>query len=109
PFFSLNPYSRSAEFPWLSLQVQSCFIQLLDLLQTELRVYSPTDEEEHQPKRCRLQNTNLQNILDEISQYKSQKTGALGSLQRLAFYLNSFRITNISFNLDEILALLKII
>ena len=108
PYFSLNPHSRSAELPWLSLQVQSCFIQLLDLIPTNTREWSPANEVEHQRKRRRLlPNTNLQNLLDDIALYKTQQAVSLGSIQRLAFYLNSFRSSNISLDLSDVLLCLE--
>ena len=108
PYFSLNLHSRSAELPWLSLQVQSCFIQLLDLIPTNTREQSPANEVEHQRKRRRLlPNTNLQNLLEDIALYKTQQAGSLGSIQRLAFYLNSFRLSNISLDLSDVLGRLE--
>lgn len=108
PYFSLNPHSRSAELPWLSLQVQSCFVQLLDLIPMNTRECSPANEVEHQHKRRRLlPNTNVQNLLDEIALYKTQQTGSLGSIQRLAFCLNSFRSLTISLDLSDVLGYLE--
>ena len=108
PYFSLNPHSRSAELPWLSLQVQSCFIQLLDFIPTNTREWSPANEVEHEHKRRRLlSKANLQSLLDDIVLYKTQQAGCLGSMQRLAFYLNSFRSLDISLDLSDVLGRLE--
>ena len=108
PVFSLNPHALSAGFPWLSLQLQSCLIQLLDLVPAEVRTYSPLKEVEYHPKRRRLlPNLNLQDLLEDITLRKSQQAGSIGSLQRLAFYLNSFRLSNDSIDLFELLSRLE--
>lgn len=92
PFFSLNPFSKSAESAWLSLQLQASFVHLLDLASSKPNE-SPGDIDiDHHRKRRRLSpNASLQEILDDILLPKSHQISVLSSLQRLAFYLNSFR------------------
>lgn len=107
PFFSLNPYSTTAELPWLSLQMQSAFVYLLDLIP---KLHSPDTNGDPHPKRRRLSpNLNLQKLLDDILLFKNQQVTALQSLQRLAFYLNSFRLPADSVDTAEILNSLETI
>jgi serine-protein kinase ATM len=108
PYFSLNPHSASAEFPWLSLQLQSCFIRLLDLVPSDARPVSPAVGEDHQTKRRRLTpNPNFQKLLDEIVPSKIQQSGSPVSLLRLTFYLNSFHPLIDCVDLVEVLSRLK--
>jgi serine-protein kinase ATM len=108
PFFSLNPLATSAELPWLSLQLQSSFIQLLDLVPTESHQHSPMAEvESHRKRRRLLLNLKLQHLLDDIALCNAQHVGSVSSLQRLAFYLNSFRLTEGLFDGFEFLTCLE--
>jgi serine-protein kinase ATM len=104
PFFSLNPYSKTAELPWLSFQIQSGFIYLLDLVPKQSS-YSNGDPH---PKRRRLSpNLNLQKLLDDILRFKGQHVTSLVLLQRLAFYLNSFRLSTDLIDISEIVNYLE--
>src|SRR5277367_459733 len=104
PFFSLNPYSKTAELPWLSFQIQSGFIYLLDLVPK----HSPHSHGDPHAKRRRLSpNLNLQKLLDDILRLKGQHVTSLLLIQRLAFYLNSFRLSTDLFDISEILNYLE--
>lgn len=105
PFFSLNPYSMTAELPWLSLQIQSSFIYLLDSMP---KLLSPITNADPQSKRRRLsRNLNLQKMLSDVLLFKTQPATSLQSLQRLAFYLNSFRLPADLIDTSEILNCLE--
>jgi serine-protein kinase ATM len=107
PYFSLSPASPSAELAWLSLQIQSSFLTLLDLAPTGGGSSSDEDVDRH-PKRQRLSpNPNLLCLLDTISQYKNNSTRSVVVFQKLAFYLNSFRQLPESIDFPEILGCLE--
>ena len=104
PFFSLNPHSPTAEFPWLSFQMQSSLIYLLDLIPQS----STRSNGDPQVKRRRLSPTpNLQKLLDDILLFKRQQATSLLSLQSLAFHLNSFRLPAGIIGVSEILNCLE--
>ena len=108
PFFSLNPHPPSSEFPWILLQIQSSLIRLLDLVNVQEPASSPSNDFEHLVKRRRLApNNRLHPYLDDILSSKTNNGQTLGSLQRLAFCLNDFRMPNDSFDFPSTLGILE--
>jgi len=99
PFFALNPHPPSSEFPWMILQIQSSLMHLLDLGNVEEFPISRSNDFEHHAKRRRLASINrLHTFVDDILSSKTNNIQMLGSLQRLAFCLNDFRLPDDSFD-----------
>lgn len=89
PWFSLLSSSPQAETTWLSLQIQSSLIQLLDTA-TDRIEFEPSIGENLRVKRRRISpNQHFQNLIDDIFIQKTS-LGTIHHLQILAFYLNSF-------------------
>jgi serine-protein kinase ATM len=89
PFFSLLSTSPQAEIAWLSLQIQSSLIHLLDTSPEPIEPDS-TLEAQARVKRRRLSpNRHYSNVVGELFDIKTQGRKVYG-LQILASYLNSF-------------------
>lgn len=102
PYFSLNPHCHSSELMFISLQLQSSLIYLLDIMPIEAE-HDPTLLEGSPRKRRRIEsNSAVQNLLLHPLESKSQHS-KLASLPTLALYLNSFRILEPSINHHEVL------
>jgi len=92
PYFSLVPGPSSAESMWLSIQLQTCFLKILDQVSECGSVDVSSDVQSQERKRRRIvPNSNYQDLLDDIVVARNTNVPLLLSLQRLAFYLNCFR------------------
>jgi len=106
PYFSHNPYSQSSELMFVSLQLQSSFIQLLDRPPIVVDQDSTSTEESPRKRRRIRDDSSFRDFLIHPLENKGQQN-RLACLQRLALYLNSFRIQEDSVDHHEILDLLE--
>jgi serine-protein kinase ATM len=103
PYFSLKPQHLPVESIWLSLQLRSSILLLLDTMSQTDPDDTPSDEFRQVKRRKRSHTSHLQTIIEDVLPYASQSTKFLHSLQSLAFYLNTFRLSGTLLGIREIL------
>src|SRR6202035_5832928 len=106
PYFSHNPNCQSSELMFVSLQLQSSLIQLLDIAPVAADHELTLSDNSPRKRRRIIANSFFKSLLLHPLESKSQQK-KIAYLQTLAIYLNSFRAQDAVVNHQEVVNLLE--